>query len=1017
MKFNLAAWCIKHKQVVYFFMALITISGIYSFNALGRSEDPKFVIRQMVISCAWPGATADEMEQHVTSKIEKAVQSLPDLDYITSYSRPGTCVVNVIIKEQVKNADVRSHWLEARNYVHDHLSDLPSDIYGPYFNDRFDDVYGNIYALTSDSFTYEEMRIQAEELKRQFYTVKDVRKVELIGEQPEKIYIYMSNDKLAKLGLSLTAVESAIAGETSVTPAGNADINGDSVYMRLTGLPNSTDNIRNILLNSNGKTFRLGDIAEVKREYPDPPENKMYVDGKPAIGIAISMQDNGNNIELGQNLSKMVTRMKKELPLGFEMHQVSNQPEVVKQSIDEFTESLWEAIVIVLVTSLFTLSRRSGYVISVCIPMVLMGALTAMYISGIELHKVSLGALIVSLGMLVDDALCVVEQIEVKMSQGWDPSKAASYAFEIYGSTLLLGTMITCTSFVPIALSNSNISEFAGSLCPVITMTLMFSWLVASTVAPTLGHAWIKPTALEEVSYDTGFYKAFRKTLNWCLYHRKTVMIAAVLIFVGSIGLLKLIKHEFFPASVRPEIVVEMNLPEGSGIKDSDKEAQKLMSFLLDDKDLDHVTAYVGKSSPRFVLVAHQEQPRENYAQVVVVAKNLEGRKRLETKIKDVMKKEMPNVVGDAQSLPLGPPSPYPVMFRVSAPTVDQVREYAAKVQQVVAANPNVTMTLYDWMEKANAVQVKIDNDKLKQMGLTRKVVANSLYANLNGYTVSEYYERDRAIDVIFRLDKSDRKSLDEIQNISIPTSSGAVPLSQVAEISYQSENNMIWRRDLQPTITVNADVGGGATGNDVAEQVWSQLKDMRENLPTGVKIEIGGPEESSIKALGYLMNPMPVVFVIMLILMMLQIQDMRKMFCVLCTAPLGIAGIALGLLLFNAPMGIMAEIGSFALVGTIIRNAMLIMDQIHMHMDDGKDPRTAVVESAIVRFRPIMLAALTTIFGLIPMFASPFWNAMAIAMACGLTGATALTLLFFPTLYAIVFKIPNEKTTEAPQA
>ena len=381
------------------------------------------------------------------------------------------------------------------------------------------------------------------------------------------------------------------------------------------------------------------------------------------------------------------------------------------------------------------------------------------------------------------------------------------------------------------------------------------------------------------------------------------------------------------------------------------------------------------------------------------------------------MKKEMPNVVGDAQSLPLGPPSPYPVMFRVSAPTVDQVREYAAKVQQVVAANPNVTMTLYDWMEKANAVQVKIDNDKLKQMGLTRKVVANSLYANLNGYTVSEYYERDRAIDVIFRLDKSDRKSLDEIQNISIPTSSGAVPLSQVAEISYQSENNMIWRRDLQPTITVNADVGGGATGNDVAEQVWSQLKDMRSNLPTGVKIEIGGPEESSIKALGYLMNPMPVVFVIMLILMMLQIQDMRKMFCVLCTAPLGIAGIALGLLIFNAPMGIMAEIGSFALVGTIIRNAMLIMDQIHMHMDDGKDPRTAVVESAIVRFRPIMLAALTTIFGLIPMFASPFWNAMAIAMACGLTGATALTLLFFPTLYAIVFKIPNEKTTEAPQA
>ena len=1008
MKLNLAAWCIKHKQVVYFFMALITITGIYAFNALGRSEDPKFVIRQMVISCAWPGATADEMEQHVTSKIEKAVQSLPDLDYITSYSRPGTCVVNVILREQVKNENVRTHWLEARNYVHDHLSDLPSDVYGPYFNDRFDDVYGNIYALTSDSFGYEDMRVEAEELKRQFYTVKDVKKVELVGEQPEKIYVYMSNDKLAKLGLSLTAVQTAIAGETSVTPAGNADINGDSVYMRLTGLPNSTDNIRNILINSGGKTFRLGDIADISREYPDPPDAKMYVNGKPAIGIAISMEDNGNNIELGANLSKMVERMKKELPLGFEMHQVANQPEVVKQSISEFTESLWEAIAIVLVVSLFTLSRRSGYVISVCIPMVLLGAITAMYVFGIELHKVSLGALIVSLGMLVDDALVEVELIEVKMSEGWEPAKAASYAFETCGTTLLLGTMITCTSFVPIALSNSNISEFAGSLCPVITMTLMISWFVASTVAPTLGHAWIKPTALEEVSYDTGFYKAFRKILNWCLGHRKIVMIAAVLTFIGSLGLLKLVKHEFFPASVRPEIVVEMNLPEGSGIKDSDKEAQKLVGFLLDDPDLDHVTSYVGKSSPRFVLVAHQEQPRENYAQVVVVAKDLEGRKRLETKIKDVMKKEMPNVVGDAQSLPLGPPSPYPVMFRVSAPNANLAREYAAKVREKVAANPNVTLTLYDWMEKANVLKVKIDNDKLKQMGITRKIVANSLYANLNGYTVSEYYERDRAIDVVFRLDKKDRKSLDEIQNISIATSSGAVPLSQVAEVSYENENNMIWRRDLQPTITVNAGVGEGATGNDVSDQIWADMKDLRDNLPSGVKVEIGGPSESSIKALGYLLNPMPVVGVIMLILMMFQIQDLRKMFCVLCTAPLGIAGIALGLLVFNSPMGIMAEIGSFALVGTIIRNSMLIMDQIHLHLDAGLDYRTAVVESAIVRFRPIMLAALTTIFGLIPMFASPFWNAMAVAMACGLTGATALTLLFLPTLYAMVFKIPE---------
>ncbi len=1009
MKINLADWCIRHKQVVYFFMALITITGIYSFNALGRSEDPKFVIRQMVISCAWPGATADEMEQHVTSKIEKAVQSLPDLDYITSYSRPGTCVVNVIIKEQVKNKDVRTHWLEARNYIHDHLSDLPSDVYGPYFNDRFDDVYGNIYALTSDSFSYEDMRVEAEELKRQFYTVKDVRKVDLVGVQSEKIYVYMSNDKLAKLGLSISAVQSAISGETSVTPAGNADINGDEVYLRLSGLPNSTDNIRNILINSNGKTFRLGDIAEIKRDYPDPPDAKMYVDGKPAVGIAISMEDNGNNIELGENLSKMVAQMKKEMPLGFEFHQVANQPEVVKNSISEFTTSLYEAIIIVLVVSLFTLSRRSGYVISACIPLVLMGALTGMYICGVELHKVSLGALIVSLGMLVDDALVVVELIEVKMSEGWDPEKAASYAFETCGTTLLFGTMITCTSFVPIALANSNISEFAGDLFPVITLTLMFSWFVASTVAPTLGYSWIRPKTLTPVSYDTKFYNGFRSILNWCLEHRKAVIIGAVLTFIGSIGLLKLVKQEFFPASVRPEIVVELNLPEGSGIKDSDKEAKHLMELIGDDPDLDHVAAYVGKSSPRFVLVLHQEQPRSNYAQVIVVAKDLAGRKRLETKIKSLMKEQMPNVVGDSQSLPLGPPSPYPVMYRVSAPTPELAREYAAKVRDKVAANPNITLTLYDWMEKANAVKVKIDNDKLKQMGLTRKVVSNSLYANLNGYTVSEYYEKDKAIDVVFRLDKKDRTSLDEIQNLSIATSSGAVPLSQVAEISYENENNMIWRRDLQPTITVNGDIGVGATGNDVSIAIWDSMKDLRTSLPSGVKIEVGGPHESSIKALNYLLNPMPVMAVAMLILMMLQMQDLRKLFCVLCTAPMCVTGIALGLLFFNAPMGIMAEIGSFALIGTVIRNSMVILDQIHLHIEAGMDDRTAVLESAIVRFRPIMLAALTTIFGLVPMFVSPFWNALAIAMACGLTGATALTLLFLPTLYAIVYKIPKK--------
>lgn len=1008
MKINLAEWCIKHKQVVYFFIGLIAITGIYCFNALGRSEDPNFVIRQMVISCAWPGASADEMQKHVTDKIEKLVQGTNDIDYITSYSRPGTCVVNVILREQVPNAKVRNHWLEVRNYIQDNISDLPNGVYGPYFNDRFDDVFGNIYALTSDSFSYEEMRVEAEELKRRFYTVKDVRKVELIGVQPQKIYIQMSNTKMSQMGLSLDTVTAAIAGETSVSPSGKAEINGDNVYLRLTGLSSTLDNVRNILIKGNGRTLRLGDIAQVTQEYPDPPEPKMYVNGMPAIGIAISMEEGGNNITLGKNLDKMIASMEKNLPLGFKLNQVANQPKVVENAIGEFTEGLYEAIIIVLAVSLLTLGRRSGYVISACIPLVLMGSIIGMYILGIDLHKVSLGSLIISLGMLVDDAIVVVELMEVKMSEGWDNDRAATYAFETCGQTLLFGTMITCCSFMPIALSHCNVSEFAGSLFPVISITLMFSWFVSATVAPTLGHSWIHPAVIESETYDTEFYRIFRKTLNWSLGHRKTIVMATLGCFILSVFLLTTVKKQFFPESVRPEVLVELNLPESSGIEQSDATAKKLMSLLADDPNIDHLSAYVGKSAPRFVLVLNPVLPRDNYVQLVVVAKDAEKRIALERKINRLIKQDLPEVIGFSQSVPLGPPSPYPVMFRVSAPTDALTREYAFKVREIMSQHPDITMTIFDWMEKAPALKVSIDNDKLKQMGLTRKSVATALQASLSGYSFAQYYETDQNREIVFRLDKADRNNIEELSNLPIPTASGAVPLSQLATISYQSEDNMIWRRNLLPTITISADIGDDVTGNDVSDQVWNSMKDLRKDLPPGVQIEIGGPAENSSKTLRYLLNPMPIMALAMLILMMLQMQDLRKIFIVICTAPLCIIGISLGLLIFNAPMGVMAQVGSFAIIGTVIRNSMVIIDQVKLHEEQGMDIRTAIIESAIVRYRPILLAALTTILGLIPMFINPFWQSMAIAMSGGLTGATALTLIFLPTLYAIVFKIPE---------
>lgn len=1011
MNFNLSRWCVKHRQVVYFFTVLIFIAGIFSFHSLGRSEDPNFVVRQMVISAAWPGATADEMQELVTSKLDKMVQATPDIDYITSYSRPGVSVVNVILKEQVPNSEVRKHWLEVRNYVIDHQSELPDGIYGPYFDDRFDDVYGNIYALTSDSFSKEDLRAKAEELKRQFYTVPDVSKVELIGEQPMNIYIRMSNTKLAELGLSLDSVTSAIRGETAMAATGTVDAKGDNVQIRVTGMTKALDEIRSILITQGGRTFRLGDIASVTQEYPDPPEPKMYANGKEAIGIAISMKDGGNNITLGHNLEKLTAKMQAELPLGMDLSQVANQPKVVEDSISEFTEGLYEAILIVLVVSLFSMGRQCGYVISVCIPLVLMGSFVGMYLMGIDLHKISLGALIISLGMLVDDAIVVVELMEVKMSEGMDRLEAATYAFKTNGMTLCFGTMITCASFLPIAFANSNVSEFAGSLFPVITMTLMFSWFVSQTVAPTLGYEWIRPKVIEQESYDTPFYNKFRRIIDWCLAHRKTVIAASLTCLLGSIGLLSLVKQEFFPESVRPEVITELHLPEGAGIKESDRAMNTLMKAIDGDPDVDHYSAYIGKSSPRFILVLNPVQPRDNYAQLVTVAKDVKARERVAKKIDKIIKMELPEVTAYSKSIPLGPPKDYPVMFRVSAPTADLCRTYAAKVRDEMEKNPNVTMTIFDWMEKAPAVKIEIDNDRLKQLGLTRSTVASVLYANVSGYSFAQYYDGDQIRPLVFQLDKKDRNSLSDMEAITIPTASGSIPLSQVARITPTMENNMIWRRNLQPTITIGADVGKGVTGNDVAKTIWKDMEGLRESLPPGVTIAIDGPLESSTQATQYLLGPIPGMLVLMLILLMFQMKDIRKLFVILATAPLCITGIALGLLLFNAPMGVMAEVGSFALIGTVIRNSMVIIQQIDLHEEAGMTPYEAVVEASLVRFRPIMLAALTTILGLVPMFASPFWNAMAIAMACGLTGATALTLLFLPTLYCTVYRIKSTRS------
>ena len=662
-----------------------------------------------------------------------------------------------------------------------------------------------------------------------------------------------------------------------------------------------------------------------------------------------------------------------------------------------------------LVVSLMTLGRRSGYVISCCIPLILLGSFCAMFALGIDLHKVSLGALVVSLGMLVDDAIVVVELMEVKMSEGMPRKEAASYAFKTCAWPLLTGTTITCLGFMPIAFSKASASEFAYSLFPVMTVTLMLSWLVSATLAPVLGYEWIRPTVIKQESYDNSFYRAFRKLLHWALGHRITVIGITLAMLGLSMFMLRFVSQEFFPASVRPELLVELNMPEGSSIKTTDAAARKLTNLIKDDKELDHVSTYVGESAPRFVLVIDPVQPRDNYAQLVVVAKSVEDRKKLEKRISELAAEHLPEAIVYSRSIPLGPPAPYPVMIRVSGNSDAQVKEYAQKVRKVMAANPYVNMTRLDWLEQTNAVKLKVDNDKLLQMGLTRQTVANALQAQVSGYTVATYLEGDQQIGIVFRLQPDQRADISQLETISIPTSQGAVPLSQIAHLDYTSEDNIIWRRNLRPTITVNGGIVDGVTGNDVTKQVYKELEPLRKELPVGMSIEVGGSLEDSNDTLNYLMKPIPLMLLLIVVLIMLQMQDIRKLLVIMLTAPMGIIGVIFGLLLFNSALGFMAELGILALTGTIIRNSMVLVDQIQQHLDAGMEPAKAITESAIVRFRPIMLAAFTTVLGLIPMFASQFWNAMAVAIACGLTGATLLTLVVLPVLYAIVFKVKAE--------
>ncbi len=1017
--FNLSRWALEHIPLTRYLIAVLLIGGMLSYASLGQDEDPPFTFRAMVIRANWPGATALQMADQITDKLEKKLQETPYIDEISSYSKPGETLIILKLRESAPPKDTAAAWYQVRKKIGDIRGSLPAGVVGPFFNDEFGDTFGSIFALSGDGFSYAEMKDYSDFVRQQLLNVPLVAKVELFGVQDEKVNIEFSHKKFAQLGIPFEAIVNQIATQNSVEATGVLVTPTDNLQVRVTGALKSVKDLENLELRANGTTFRLGDFAVVKREYQDPPQDKMRYNGKEVIGLGVSMEKGGNIIEMGKHMEKTVERLRSQLPVGIELERVSNQPVAVAASVGEFVRTLIEAILIVLAVSFlalglhtkpFRLDVRPGLVVALTIPLVLAVTFLFMRMLDIDLHKISLGALIIALGLLVDDAIIAVEMMVRKMEEGFSRFDAATYAYTSTAMPMLTGTLITVAGFLPIGLAKSAAGEYTFSLFSVNALALIISWVVAVVFTPYLGYVLlkVKPHADgHHELFDTPGFRRFRAVVNWCVDWRKTTIAATLAIFALGIYGFKFIEKQFFPDSSRPELMVEMWTPEGTTFAANEAQVKKFEAFVRKLDGVDSVTSYVGTGSPRFYLPLDQIFPQSNVSQIVVLPKDLKARAALRDQIVAIFKVDFPEVRGRVKLLPNGPPVPYPVQFRVTGTDVAKVRAIADGVKDLMRENPNTLGVNDNWNESIKVLRLDLDQDKMRALGITSQTVMRAANTILSGTTIGKFREDNKLIDIQVRQPLEERATISVLNDTNIPTANGkSVTVAQVARAHFVWEPGVVWREGREWAITVQSDVVDGIQGPTVSGQVNAKLEALRARLPAGYRITVKGAAADSGAAEASIAANLPLAIFIIFTLLMLQLHSFSRSLLVFLTGPLGVAGAAAALLVLGRPLGFVANLGVIALFGMIIRNSVILVDQIEQDIAAGAEPWDAIVESAVRRCRPIVLTAAAAALAMIPLSRSVFWGPLAVAIMGGLILATALTLLFLPALYAAWFRV-----------